>query len=92
MILEKQYMYVVIHRPKQVYSKHTLQLYRSNHCITKIGANSAPIMPKKHMFALNMFNTSLFMATVAELLLSPFGKTNNRKRRPPNAKVRFGEE
>lgn len=79
MIVEKQYMYIVIHRNEQLHNYHTVQYYWSNHCIIKIRANS--VFKKKHVFILYMFNTSLFTETVAELLLSQFGKTKNRKRK-----------
>lgn len=79
MIVEKQYMYIVIHRNEQLHNYHTVQYYWSNHCIIKIRANS--VFKKKHVFILYMFNTSLFTETVAELLLSQFGKTKNRKKK-----------
>ena len=40
MIVEKQYMYIVIHRNEQLHNYHTLRYYWSNHCIMKIRANS----------------------------------------------------
>lgn len=83
MIVEKQYMYIVSHRNEQLHNYHTLRYYWSNHCIMKIRANS---VFKKHMFILYMFNTSLFTETVAELLLSRFGKTKNRKKGPRTPK------